>query len=127
MAMEPAGVLTSNLTTLNPLSIFCLIPYLDFAFEARSRSTPRLVLLGGDEVVDSERVRLFERLYDGEIGLGGVVHVDGGAARGREELGAGRGYGEDVAGVGVRSIDCVEGEVLLGLCSVSERNNAVRA
>jgi hypothetical protein len=42
-------------------------------------------------VVYSEWVRLVECLNDGEVRLGGVVHVDGGAARGRKELGTGRG------------------------------------
>jgi hypothetical protein len=71
-------------------------------------------------MVYAERMRLVEGLYKGEFGLCGVVDVDRGAARSREKLCTCWGNGEDVAGLWVGRVDCVEGEVLFRLQAVSK-------
>lgn len=56
-----------------------------------------------------------EGLHEREVGLCGVVDVYRRRAGGREQLCGCGGDGEYVACFWVRIVDCVEGEVLLGL------------
>jgi hypothetical protein len=60
-------------------------------------------------------MRLVECLYDGEVGLCGVVDVDAACTGGGEQLCARRCHGENVAGFRMRIVDSVEGEVLFRL------------
>jgi hypothetical protein len=71
-------------------------------------------------VVDTKFVRLVERLYDGEVGLRGVVHVDAAQARCREQLRACGRYGEDIASFRMRRVHRVKREVLFRLGEVSK-------
>jgi hypothetical protein len=58
LAMKAQGVPTNNLSVFTPHAILALTPYLDFAFEASTRSSPRLVFSCCDQVVDAEWVCL---------------------------------------------------------------------
>ena len=58
MAKKAQGVPTDNLSVLSPYTLFALAPYLDFAFEASTRSPTCLLFPRGYQMVNAERMRL---------------------------------------------------------------------
>jgi hypothetical protein len=116
--IEAQGVPTHNLAVLAPHALFALAPYLHLPFEASTRRTSRFVFSCGDEVVDAEGMRLVQCLYDGKVGLCGVVYVDATRAGSREQLRACGCHGKDIACLGMSRLDCVKREVLFRLCYV---------
>ena len=93
------GIHTTDLSIQLPLSILPFTPHLDFPLKPRTCRALRLFRC--DEVVDTQRVHAFERLYEREVGGCGAMNLDGRGAAGGEEGCGCRGEGEYIGGMGV--------------------------
>lgn len=76
--MEARGVPTNNLSILRPCVMIILAPNFHFAFKACTGGAFSFPC--GHQVMYAERVRMFERLYEREIGFCGVIDMDAAGA-----------------------------------------------